>query len=105
EAAIDVPRADHERHLHPPGGHFVDLRGDPLDAFGIGAVIERPHQRLPGELQEHALETRLSHRFLVLTDDETGEAGDPNVLTGLRRELGTKSHDRLALVSVAECQY
>jgi hypothetical protein len=56
EAAVDVPGADHDRHLDLAVADLADLVRDPLDLVRVGAVVEVAHQRLPGELQQDPAE-------------------------------------------------
>jgi len=60
-AAEDVARALHDRDLDAAIVHVLDLRGDRVDALGIGAVLEVAHERLPGQLEEDALEDGRRH--------------------------------------------
>ena len=55
-AAVDVAGADDDRDLDALVAHGADLPRDAGDALGVGAVVELPHQRLAGELQQDAFE-------------------------------------------------
>ena len=50
------PAPDDERRLDAAVVHALDLGGERLDALGAHAVGLLAHERLPGELEEDALE-------------------------------------------------
>jgi hypothetical protein len=56
QAAVDVAAADDHRDLHAALLHAPHLLGDRGDALAVGAVLERAHQGLAGQLQEDAVE-------------------------------------------------
>jgi hypothetical protein len=60
-AAEDVAGALHDGDLDAAIVHALDLGGDRLDALGVGAVFQIAHQRLPGQLEEDALEGGWRH--------------------------------------------
>ena len=92
-----LPAPTTTRHVDAVVADLLDLGGDALDLGGIGAVLERSHQRLARELQQDALEAGLGgHRRYSLPDLEAGEARDPDVLAGLGGDLGAQLLDRLA---------
>ncbi len=61
QAAVDVAGADDDGHLHPALGEVRDLASDPLDALGVGSVLQGTHQRLAGELEKDSLEDGVGH--------------------------------------------
>jgi uridylate kinase len=56
DAAVDVARARGDRDLDAAIMDDLDLLGDGAQALGIGAVVPRAHQRLPGQLEQDAPE-------------------------------------------------
>jgi hypothetical protein len=60
-APVEVPGADHDRDLDPVLVDVDDLGRDRLHGLKVDAVLARPHQRLPGQLEEDAMERRLRH--------------------------------------------
>jgi hypothetical protein len=52
ETPEDVAAAHDDPHLHPEARHVGDLRGDEGAELGVDAVLARPEESLPGELEE-----------------------------------------------------
>ena len=67
DAAVDVAGADDHRDLDAAIADRRDLLGDALDLGAVGAVIEAPHQRLAGELQQDPPEAGSGERSPAMT--------------------------------------